>query len=133
MSVNFGLMTGELVDSKDEFLQVLHAAEMVTVELLDETDPEVTASKAFSWTILDYSENEMQIKLDFEEPLQISSTLTLDLISVTFVDTSFIFDKQGMHLEAMTHLSGLIPTQYASEEERALIESLFDMISGYQT
>ena len=63
--------------------------------LLDDDD--LDDKKGFTWSIESYSERTMDIRMVFDKPLQISSSLVteIDRIQVTFVDTQLIFDVFG--------------------------------------
>ena len=58
-------------DSPAELLDFIKFKAMLKVELEDNADSE--SEKKFSWNITDFTKNKMDIQMDFEEPLLISS------------------------------------------------------------
>lgn len=57
-------------------------------------DAEDLAKRAFSWNVTSYEKTSMEVQLNFEDPKQISSG-ELDVIRVTFDDTSLMYDYTG--------------------------------------
>ena len=53
-------------------LDYLKQSKTMAVEIIDVEDSNSVSNKKFDWTILTYTENEMQIALDFENPRDIS-------------------------------------------------------------
>jgi len=44
----------------------------------------------FKWEFVDFNENEMKIKLNFTEPLQVSQFEIKDAIDISFLDNNFV-------------------------------------------
>ena len=90
-------------------LDYLNQNDTIAVEIVDVEDSDSAMNKKFDWTISTYTQYEMQISLEFENPRDISQQ-SIDTVRVTFYDTSLLFDAQGQILEAGTEVSKIIPS-----------------------
>ena len=61
-------------------------------------DEENQKNSQFSWNVTSYERTSMEIQLDFEDPIQISSG-EFDLVRVTFDDTRLMYDYTGQSIE----------------------------------
>ena len=75
-------------------LDYLKQNKTMAVEIIDVDDSDSVLNKKFDWTISAYTQTEMQIALEFENPLDISQQ-SVDTVRVTFYETSLLFDAQG--------------------------------------
>ena len=110
-------------------LQILKLDKMMKLELAEGLlfdDDDLDDKKGFTWSIESYSERTMDIRMVFDKPLQISSSLIdeIDRVQVTFVDTQFIFDVFGQEIEPGTLLEKAIPTQFWSEDEAKIFSKV---------
>ena len=70
----------------------------------------------------------MQVALDFEQPLDISSK-SIDSVRVKFQETSLLFDTEGQQLETGTQIKKRIPSQFKSESEAQFFNTISDALS----
>lgn len=65
------------------------------LDLIDMENSDETDQKKFTWQMSSFSANQMEIKLDFEQPHRISSTKERDRLKITFIDSQLLFDSFG--------------------------------------
>ena len=74
----------------------------MSVELLS-TD-ELNSNKSFEWEFEKVKAEEVEIKITFKEPLNISHSAEKDRLRITFKDTTQIFDVFGQEITTGTVL-----------------------------
>ena len=62
------------LEANTVIIETLKEESMVEVEFVDEAESDVPRNVEFEWEIILYSETAMEIQLDFEDPLQVSSS-----------------------------------------------------------
>lgn len=128
-------------DDEDEFkrsLRTFHIFDamkryhMIKIELIDKSDSDEPLNKDFDWDIVEYTEREMQIQVDFFEPINISQSKN-DKLLVNFTRTNFLFDMYGVELVNGTHIYKDIPPIFPTKSEEKAFGVLESMFSSIET
>ena len=67
---------------------------MLEVRYMKNDEGEFELDNSFSWELIDFKEYSMDIQLNFENPLEVS-TEESDRVRVVFKDTSLLYDYFG--------------------------------------
>ena len=89
---------------------------MIDVKLFKNDLNDLMFTNEFSWQLQSYEEDTMDIKLIFDNPLEIS-TSGYDKIRVTFLNTILMYDYFGQELEEGIFIEIQVPPQFASQAE----------------
>ena len=73
---------------------------------------------AFNWTILEYKDEQLALKLEFEDPRVISAAQEPDILIITFLAEDFFFDIEGSEpIEKGTQIPVELPPQLADQQK----------------
>ena len=75
----------------------------------------------------------MEISIVFENPLEISQAGDKDKLRISFIDTKLLFDVFGQDIEKELVFERIIPTQFASEAEAEVFNSLEESVGTVDT
>jgi len=93
-------------------MQLLEALELI----ITPDDEERAVQLNFTWTVIDYNEDTVKLRLEFENPAEVSQDMTFDTLSVTFWGVDFFRNTKGKEVLYGTTLYWPLARQFDSQE-----------------
>ena len=107
----------------------IDTADLVTVELLasPESNPD---DLKFTWELVDAEDGKIKVKVDFENPRKVSSTINNDQIRITIRDPKTVTDPDADDIKAPTVIIQDIVRQI--DENEPSVQTLTDITHIFQ-
>ena len=94
---------------------------IISIDMIAGTDSELE-NLGFTWKVSRFTQKSMDVSLDFEYPLFVSSQGDRDQLNVTFKSSDLFIDEDYMRLEEDITLIKIVPKQYADKQEKITLE-----------
>lgn len=80
--------------------------------------------KILRWTVIDFKPTFLLVKIEFEDPVQVSKSNPKDDLSIKFVDSNFFISESSFEIiKNNTLLTKQIPKQMALDKATAMLQS----------
>ena len=95
---------------ESEFWQCIKD-EVLLVEVQQAAGYDKVRDTSFNWTVIGYSDKELDLLIEFNEAIYVSSNAEPDVLCLKFIASSFFYDQNGLPIAEDTQLKWPLPLQ----------------------